>query len=142
MKNPSTNTPISCIFATCKEVHWKYNMAQHLHDQHPNWKEKVSPEAAATFEAKIAISTDEERALGIPDTFIRNDDPSVSTAPEVVERLLPLNASSMFSPMRHPGKRDKNPDGLTPSRAPALKLPVLRSSTSSSATSNDTLFFT
>ncbi|KAJ7479108.1 hypothetical protein FB451DRAFT_1131301 [Mycena latifolia] len=33
---PCTNVPIRCDL--CKDVHWKYNMVQHLHDRHRTWE--------------------------------------------------------------------------------------------------------
>ncbi|KAJ7934115.1 hypothetical protein B0H13DRAFT_1549495, partial [Mycena leptocephala] len=33
---PCTNVPIRC--ALCSDTHWKYNMAAHLRDSHPNWE--------------------------------------------------------------------------------------------------------
>ncbi|KAJ7938920.1 hypothetical protein B0H13DRAFT_1581618, partial [Mycena leptocephala] len=34
--HPCTNVPIRCIL--CQDVHWKYNMEQHLRDRHPKWE--------------------------------------------------------------------------------------------------------
>ncbi|KAL1744686.1 hypothetical protein HDZ31DRAFT_20623, partial [Schizophyllum fasciatum] len=34
---PCTNVPIQCAF--CKELHWKYNLPQHLRDAHAGWED-------------------------------------------------------------------------------------------------------
>lgn len=61
-----TNVPIVCKF--CLEVHWKYNMHQHLLAQHPGWEAStVQGRELQDFRVKIAITDEEESKLGIPE---------------------------------------------------------------------------
>ncbi|KAE9387250.1 hypothetical protein BT96DRAFT_1005306 [Gymnopus androsaceus JB14] len=100
--NPSTNIPLKCLFSTCKEVHWKYNMYQHLTDRHPTWKSNVSTSVAADFEARITISHEEKSALGIlenliaqgestaADSAITTTDPALIVPPRPDSSVAPL----------------------------------------------------
>ena len=61
-----TNVPVKCRL--CTEVHWKYNMHQHLQAQHPAWENNVlDGRELQEFQEKITISQEEETRLGIPD---------------------------------------------------------------------------
>ncbi|KAJ6613550.1 hypothetical protein B0H10DRAFT_214469 [Mycena sp. CBHHK59/15] len=73
-KRPCTNVPIKCPL-DCKEIHWKYNLLQHLEKRHPSWRELISPPP------EIQISAAEQRALGIPDTDIRAPSLSPTSTP-------------------------------------------------------------
>jgi hypothetical protein len=58
-----TNVPVLCKF--CSEVHWKYNIHQHLSEQHRGWRQCLQDDIE--FLNKIAIVYQEEAALGIPE---------------------------------------------------------------------------
>jgi len=61
-----TNVPVKCRL--CTEVHWKYNMHQHLQVQHPAWENDVlDRQELQEFHEKITICQEEETRLGIPD---------------------------------------------------------------------------
>jgi hypothetical protein len=61
--HPCTNSPIRCIL--CQDVHWKYNMEQHLRDRHPKWELTKSREDREAFSSTFAISDLERRNLGV-----------------------------------------------------------------------------
>ncbi|KAK6977136.1 hypothetical protein R3P38DRAFT_3204544 [Favolaschia claudopus] len=50
------------------DTHWKYNMAAHLVDSHPNWELTASKETRASMDSKITLTPDEEHRLGVPVT--------------------------------------------------------------------------
>ncbi|KAL1677905.1 hypothetical protein EV122DRAFT_278718 [Schizophyllum commune] len=58
-KPSSTNVPIRCVL--CNQAHWKYNMVQHLNDQHPTWNARIPK--TSPFRATITISDAEQHAL-------------------------------------------------------------------------------
>ncbi|KAF8055318.1 hypothetical protein FPV67DRAFT_1789064 [Lyophyllum atratum] len=65
-KKACTNVPVQCRL--CTEVHWKYNMHQHLQARHPCWEENVSEgRELQEFRDKITITHEEECELGIPE---------------------------------------------------------------------------
>jgi len=65
-KKACTNVPVECRL--CKQVHWKYNMHEHLQAQHPSWETSVlDGRELQEFRDKIKITHEEETALGIPD---------------------------------------------------------------------------
>ncbi|KAJ7817225.1 hypothetical protein B0H13DRAFT_1923061 [Mycena leptocephala] len=49
----------------CQDVHWKYNMEQHLGDRHPKWELIKSREDREAFSSTFSISDLERRNLGI-----------------------------------------------------------------------------
>jgi hypothetical protein len=58
---PCTNVSITCKL--CTEVHWKYNVHQHLSERHRGWQQYLKDDN--DFLNKIAITNEE--ALGIPE---------------------------------------------------------------------------
>jgi hypothetical protein len=60
--HPCTNVPIQCIL--CQDVHWKYNMEQHLRDRHPKWELTKSRADRDVFAAVFSIPELERRNLG------------------------------------------------------------------------------
>jgi len=65
IQKPCTNVPIQCRL--CVQVHWKYNISHHLHEQHPSWEQTLSLKDLEEFRSKISISSEEETKLGIPE---------------------------------------------------------------------------
>ncbi|KAL1697942.1 hypothetical protein EV121DRAFT_218888, partial [Schizophyllum commune] len=61
---PCTNVPLRCCL--CQDVHWKYNMEQHLTDRHSDHGGRIPDE----FLALIKITEDEKSRLGIPEDTI------------------------------------------------------------------------
>ncbi|KAJ7703986.1 hypothetical protein B0H17DRAFT_1228185 [Mycena rosella] len=59
--HPCTNAPIRCIL--CADVHWKYNMEEHLRDRHPKWELTKSRVDRENFSAMFGISELERRNL-------------------------------------------------------------------------------
>lgn len=64
-KKSCTNVPIKCKF--CLDVHWKYNIHQHLQEWHGSWEQRGD---YTKFREKITISSVEEERLGIPDDLV------------------------------------------------------------------------
>ncbi|KAF8830288.1 hypothetical protein HHX47_DHR2000511 [Lentinula edodes] len=129
IKNPATNVPLTCPFSACREVHWKYNMKNHLLDRHPGWKNNVSSAVAAEFDPKFMISREEELALGIPSDKVGVD--HVATVTQV--------AKPPQTPFKHSSKRPDPPaDGVTPRRMHIQKRTnVISSSHEAGATSTN-----
>ncbi|KAJ7120361.1 hypothetical protein C8R44DRAFT_877797 [Mycena epipterygia] len=61
---PSTNTPLKCPL--CPQVHWKYNMAQHLQDKHPTWDVVTEESQRRVLRTMITLSDEEQIKLGVP----------------------------------------------------------------------------
>ena len=62
-----TNVPVKCVF--CDDVHWKYNMHQHLQARHFGWEERVSQgQELEEFRKQITITYEEEARLEIPES--------------------------------------------------------------------------
>lgn len=51
---PCTNVPIRCTL--CPEIHWKYNLLNHLTERHPSWQSQVNAQTRQAWEI-----SDEER---------------------------------------------------------------------------------
>ncbi|KAF7290639.1 hypothetical protein MIND_01304100 [Mycena indigotica] len=62
--NPCTNIPVSCPFSNCGQVHWKYNIIQHLNDRHPTWRDIIR--ADSKLIPALTVSREEQLALDIP----------------------------------------------------------------------------
>jgi hypothetical protein len=54
---PCTNVPTRCTL--CPEVHWKYNIFNHLTERHPSWQSQVNTTTRQAWE----ISNEEKQKL-------------------------------------------------------------------------------
>ncbi|KAJ6608018.1 hypothetical protein B0H10DRAFT_1816716, partial [Mycena sp. CBHHK59/15] len=61
---PCTNVPMRCDL--CTDIHWKYNMMQHLQDRHPTWETTMPAPNRDALASKISITREEYR-LGVPE---------------------------------------------------------------------------
>ncbi|KAF8150236.1 hypothetical protein B0H34DRAFT_811419 [Crassisporium funariophilum] len=133
-----TNVPVQCRL--CTEVHWKYNMHQHLQARHPSWEENVlDGRELQEFRDKIKITYEEETRLGIPD-----DRRGLHVVSSDVRHANPLYLPSIRdergdSP-RRPRRDTLNPVSFHPLPVQPIQLPTpsnLRPSSALRNTSTD-----
>lgn len=60
---PCTNVPTRCTL--CPEVHWKYNIPNHLTNRHPLWQSQVN---ATTRQAWEISNEEKQRIVGLTET--------------------------------------------------------------------------
>ncbi|KAJ7275727.1 hypothetical protein C8J57DRAFT_1035914, partial [Mycena rebaudengoi] len=61
---PCINSPVKCFL--CSQVHWKYNLEQHLRAQHPSWEVTMEEKKRDVLRSLISLTHDEETRLGVP----------------------------------------------------------------------------
>ncbi|KAI5821656.1 hypothetical protein K523DRAFT_257947 [Schizophyllum commune Tattone D] len=93
---PCTNVPLRCPL--CPDVHWKYNMEQHLAEKHPDREGRLSNE----FLQLICITMDEKSKLGVPEDAVLVAPSSESSLPQRGQKR---PASPSFSEHSQAGKR-------------------------------------
>ncbi|KAJ7936419.1 hypothetical protein B0H13DRAFT_1589586, partial [Mycena leptocephala] len=134
--HPCTNVPIRCIL--CQEVHWKYNMEQHLRDRHPEWELTKSRGERDAFSSTFAISESERLKLGVPETS-----PASPVQSEQSDALLNDSRGQKRLPTSPAGTpRHTRVLRVTHPAAQSSRTPTTRASTSVTSSSSEADVFT
>jgi hypothetical protein len=84
---PCTNVPTRC--SLCPEVHWKYNILDHLMERHPLWQSQVNAKTRQAWE----ISDEEKQRFGMTE-MVTSAEPST----QLVVLLLSQTNEFLISP--------------------------------------------